>query len=76
MVCLNGVSYARDFRQRYGPLSHGRKRRRSLSRISYKTLQTWRSRHIGPPYVRMSRKCIRYRKADLQEYVNSRLVRA
>ena len=44
--------------------------------VSYKTLQTWRSRRMGPPYVRMARKCIRYPKADLQEYVDSRLVRA
>ena len=44
--------------------------------VSYKTLQTWHSRRLGPPYIRMARKCIRYRIADLQHYVDSRLVRA
>lgn len=44
--------------------------------VSQKTLQTWRSRRMGPPYIRMARKCIRYRRADLQEFVDSRVVRA
>lgn len=44
--------------------------------VSYKTLQTWRSRRMEPPYIRMARKCIRYRRIDLQEFVDSRIVRA
>lgn len=44
--------------------------------ISRKTLQTWRSRRMGPPYVRVARKCIRYRKSDLQAYLDERLVTA
>ncbi len=43
--------------------------------VSQKTLQTWRSRRIGPPYVRLARKCILYRKADLEEFIDARVVR-
>lgn len=44
--------------------------------VSQKTLQTWRSRRMGPPYIRMARKCIRYRRIDLQDFVDARVVRA
>lgn len=44
--------------------------------VSQKTLQTWRSRRMGPPYIRIARKCIRYRRADLEEFVDARVVRA
>lgn len=42
--------------------------------VSKKTLQTWRSRRMGPPYIRIARRCIRYRKADLQAYMDERIV--
>lgn len=42
--------------------------------ISPKTLQGWRTRRMGPPYVRIARKCIRYRKTDLQAYMDERVV--
>lgn len=43
--------------------------------VSQKTLQTWRSHRMGPPYIRITRKCIRYRKADLQDFIDSRVVK-
>lgn len=43
--------------------------------VSVKTLQTWRSRRMGPAYVRIAPKCIRYRMADLEAFVDSHLVK-
>lgn len=42
--------------------------------VSVKTLQTWRSRRTGPPYVRLARKCVRYRKEDMKAFVDARVV--
>ena len=42
--------------------------------VAKKTLQCWRSRRMGPPYVRVAKRCIRYRRDDLQEYMDKRLV--
>lgn len=42
--------------------------------VSQKTLQTWRSRRMGPPYIRIARKCIRYRETDLKAFVDARVV--
>lgn len=43
--------------------------------VSVKTLQTWRSRRVGPAYIRIAPKCIRYREADLVAFVDSHLVK-
>jgi predicted DNA-binding transcriptional regulator AlpA len=45
-----------------------------LLRLSYRTLQTWRSDKVGPPYVRVGR-AIRYRRSDLIAWMVSNTVR-
>ena len=42
--------------------------------ISKKTLQRWRFDHKGPPYAKLNNKLIRYRLADLDEWMNQQLV--
>ena len=34
-----------------------------------KTLESWRTRNIGPKFIRLSRRCVRYRLADIKEYL-------
>ena len=41
--------------------------------LSIRTLQAWRQDKKGPPYIRVSNKAIRYRRTDLNEWVESRL---
>lgn len=38
-----------------------------------RTLQEWRRRGGGPPYVRISQRCIRYRDQDLAEWAEERI---
>jgi len=33
--------------------------------LSQRTLQKWRARGCGPKFVRVSQRCIRYRRSDL-----------
>ena len=40
---------------------------------SVKTLQGWRCKGVGPRYVRISGRSIRYRRRDLQEWIESKL---
>ena len=42
--------------------------------ISKKTLQRWRFDHKGPAYAKLNNKLIRYRLADLDEWMNQQLV--
>ena len=37
-------------------------------KVSYRTLQNWRSAKVGPPYNRIGG-LIRYRQSDLDEFV-------
>lgn len=39
-----------------------------LLRLAPKTLQQWRQRGEGPPYVRVSSRCVRYRVRDLEAW--------
>ena len=39
--------------------------------VAKRTMEDWRVDKIGPPYVRVGRRLIRYRASDLAEYVNS-----
>jgi predicted DNA-binding transcriptional regulator AlpA len=39
--------------------------------VSVRTLQAWRTRELGPPFVRLGR-AIRYRLKDLIEWVRSK----
>ncbi len=40
---------------------------------SVKTLQGWRCQGIGPAFVRISGRSIRYRRCDLQTWIESKL---
>lgn len=37
------------------------------------TLQDWRHKHIGPKYFKI-RRTVRYRRCDLDEYIETHLV--
>ena len=41
--------------------------------LTIRTLQGWRYRGDGPQYVRVSARCIRYRRADLRDWAEARL---
>ncbi len=41
--------------------------------FSVRTLQGWRCRGGGPQFVRISHSCIRYRREDLDGWIESRL---
>ncbi len=41
--------------------------------VTPKTLGQWRWNGRGPKFVRISRRCIRYRRADLNEWAESRV---
>jgi predicted DNA-binding transcriptional regulator AlpA len=38
------------------------------------TLRKWRQLRIGPPYIKISARCVRYRRADLLRWLESRRV--
>jgi predicted DNA-binding transcriptional regulator AlpA len=42
--------------------------------VRHRTLQGWRQRGDGPPFVKVSRRAVRYRRRDLLEFVEARLV--
>lgn len=41
--------------------------------LTVRCLQGWRYRGGGPQYIRISARCIRYRRQDLQVYANARV---
>jgi predicted DNA-binding transcriptional regulator AlpA len=43
--------------------------------LSIETLAQWRSQKRGIPYLKISRNCVRYRQADLDEWLQRRIVR-
>ena len=42
--------------------------------LSKKSLQRWRFNRQGPPYVKLNMKTIRYRREDLDQWMQDRLV--
>jgi hypothetical protein len=42
-----------------------------LLRIDRATLRRWRTRNIGPPYIRVGPRLIRYRDDDLRAYLDA-----
>lgn len=34
------------------------------------TLEKWRQLEVGPPYIRISRRCVRYRMSDLERWAS------
>lgn len=41
--------------------------------LTPRTLQAWRYRGDGPQFIRISRRCIRYRRCDLDQWLEQRL---
>ena len=44
-----------------------------LLNLSVQTLRNWRSKRIGPPYIKLGR-AVRYKLVDLLEWVEKRAV--
>jgi len=44
--------------------------------LSERTLEAMRLRGNGPTFVRISRRCVRYRAADLENFISARTVEA
>ena len=49
------------------------KKAADLLGVSVRCLQGWRYRSGGPKYVRISRRCCRYRLADLESWIAQRI---
>jgi len=47
----------------------------ALLRVSATTLQAWRHQRRGPPYVKLSWKTVRYRRADIEAYLSAQVTR-
>ena len=43
--------------------------------LSIETLAQWRSQRHGIPFIKLSRNVVRYRRSDLDEWLNKRAVR-
>ena len=41
--------------------------------VAQRTLQAWRFQGKGPAFVRISSRCIRYRRPDLEAWIDSHL---
>lgn len=54
------------------PLLMNEKAAARLLGFKVRTLQTWRHRGGGPPFIRVSPRCIRYRKEDLLAWIEER----
>ena len=44
--------------------------------VSERTLECWRSRGGGPPFVKISRRAVRYRRQDIDQWVGERVQRS
>ncbi|MCG3113346.1 MAG: helix-turn-helix domain-containing protein [Candidatus Manganitrophus sp. SB1] len=42
-------------------------------KVSEKTLQSWRFTGNGPKFVRISKRCVRYRRRDLTDWIEQHL---
>jgi hypothetical protein len=42
--------------------------------VDIRTLERWRQLRIGPTYLRLSKRCIRYRRADLEAWLEDHKV--
>ncbi len=44
--------------------------------FSVRTLQSWRGRGGGPPFIRVSPRCIRYRRSEVEAWLEERARRS
>lgn len=42
--------------------------------VSARTVEGWRARGVGPPYLRLSARAVRYRSSDLEQWLDRRRV--
>jgi len=42
--------------------------------VSARTIEGWRARGIGPPFLRLSARAVRYRAVDLEQWLDQRRV--
>ena len=49
------------------------RRTAELLDVSERTLEDWRLRGCGPPFIRLSGRAVRYRPSDLARWVEDRL---
>ncbi|MHB8499696.1 MAG: helix-turn-helix transcriptional regulator [Candidatus Acidiferrales bacterium] len=47
----------------------------AITGLSVETLAQWRSQRRGIPFVKISRNVVRYRQADLDKFLEERIVR-
>lgn len=45
----------------------------ALIGVSERTLECWRWRGSGPPFVKISRRAVRYRRRDIQQWISERI---
>ena len=48
----------------------------ALIGVSERTLECWRCRGSGPPFVKISRRAVRYRRKDIDQWVRERVQRS
>lgn len=46
----------------------------ALLGVAPATLNRWRAERIGPAFVRLSGRCVRYRREDVERYIESRRI--
>jgi len=42
--------------------------------VSARTIEGWRARGVGPPFLRLSARAVRYRAVDLEQWLDQRRV--
>jgi predicted DNA-binding transcriptional regulator AlpA len=47
----------------------------AITGLSVETLAQWRSQRKGIPFLKLSRNCVRYQQADLDQWLSERIVR-
>lgn len=47
----------------------------AITGLSVETLAQWRSQRRGIPFIKLSRNVVRYRQADLDKFLDERIVR-
>ena len=46
-----------------------------MLQLSPSTLEDWRWKRLGPPFIRVSRGCIRYEEGDIKQWLETLRVR-
>lgn len=44
----------------------------SMLSVSVRALEAWRYRGEGPPFIRISARCVRYRRSAIEAWLNHR----